>query len=169
MIAVAGMVPARWSTVFHLDAPVAELLVRASILYLVLVVVFRAGLRRDLGRLRVADLLMIFLTATAVRQALTGPYYSIADGLITLGTLLVWDLALDYAAYRWTPVHRLLSPDPRVIVSDGRIRPRNAQRALLTRADIMQELRQQGISSLRDVHRLYLEPDGKLSVIKRES
>ena len=52
-----------------------------------------------------------------------------------------------------------------LIVRNGRAVLKNMQAELLSMEDLQGQLRQQGIESVREVKRAYLESDGQLSVI----
>ncbi|MND06185.1 hypothetical protein D3C83_274220 [compost metagenome] len=53
-------------------------------------------------------------------------------------------------------------------MEDGRVNRRNLRKEMLTLDDLRSYLREQGIEDVSEVRRCYLEPDGHLSVIKRE-
>jgi uncharacterized membrane protein YcaP (DUF421 family) len=63
----------------------------------------------------------------------------------------------------------MLDGEPRVIVRNGQIVQENLHRDRLTRAEILSEMRLAGIGRLTDVAWAILEPQGKMSFIKRES
>jgi uncharacterized membrane protein YcaP (DUF421 family) len=65
-------------------------------------------------------------------------------------------------------VHWLLHPPRLVLVQHGRVHHRNLRSQMLTRADLMEQLRQHGIEDLERVKQCSLESDGHLSVIKYE-
>ena len=60
-------------------------------------------------------------------------------------------------------------PEPRVIVRDGQVVQENLHRDRLTHSEIQSEMRLAGIAHLSDVAWAILEPQGKMSFIKRES
>jgi len=60
---------------------------------------------------------------------------------------------------------RLIEPPTLLIVRNGRAVLKNMQAELLSMEDLQSQLRQQGIESMREVKRAYLESDGQLSVI----
>ena len=64
-----------WNAVFAVKVPVVELVVRASVMYLFLFVLFRFGLRRDIGALGLADVLVLVIIADASQNAMAGPVH----------------------------------------------------------------------------------------------
>ena len=157
--------PEAWAPILVPGAPIAELVVRVSAIYLFLWAFLRAVPTRQLGRFGVTDLLVLLLLAASVRMGLTGPNFTVGDAMISATVLLAWDQALNAVAYRVRPLRSLMRQDPIPIVEDGVVNRRHARRELLTEADIMEKLREHGIDSLDRVKRAYVEPDGRISVI----
>lgn len=156
--------PESWGQVLIPQAPVAELVVRGTVIYWFLFVVLRAGGRRLLGRFAMSDILAMLILAVAVRQGLTGSYDSVGDALISGAVILAWDLAIDEMAFRWGPFQKLLRYPPQTIIREGRLIVENARANLLTRTEVMEKLRDAGVASLDQVRAAYLEPDGSFNV-----
>ena len=151
---------------FRVTVNPLELVVRGTIIFVGLVLLFRFALRRDLGQLGVADMLFIVLIADASQNAMAGEYRTIADGLVLLGTLASWNVALDWATFRWRWVQRLLEPPTVELVRDGKILRRNLRREWVTVDELMGKLRERGIADVAAVKLAVLEADGQLSVLK---
>jgi uncharacterized membrane protein YcaP (DUF421 family) len=62
----------------------------------------------------------------------------------------------------------MLHPAPLLLVKEGLVQRRNLRSELLTLEDLREQLREQGIESVDQVKRCFLEADGHLSVIKQE-
>lgn len=151
---------------FRFSVDPLELVVRGSVVYLGLVLLFRFALRRDLGQLGVADMLFIVLIADASQNGMAGEYRTLADGAVLLGTLAFWNVALDWATFRWRWVQRLLEPPTVELVRDGKINRRNLRREWVTMDELMGKLRERGIADVAAVKLALLEADGELSVLK---
>jgi uncharacterized membrane protein YcaP (DUF421 family) len=80
----------------------------------------------------------------------------------------VWDFALDWLAYHSRVAYWMLHPPPLVLIKSGRIHWRNLRSQLITRADLLQQLREQGVEDVRQVKRCCLESDGQMSVIRED-
>jgi uncharacterized membrane protein YcaP (DUF421 family) len=144
-----------------------ELILRGSVMYLFILAVMRL-FRREAGALSIADLLVIVLVADAAQDAMTGTYRSLPEGLVLVGTIFAWNYLLDWLGFRYRWAHRLLHPAPLLLVEDGRINRRNLRAELLTMEELLSHLREDGVEDVSEVRRCYLEPDGHLSVIRRE-
>ena len=162
-----GFVPLDWRVMFVPTGNPAELVVRASFMYLLILAGFRI-FRRDAGSLSVSDLLVVVLIADAAQNGLAGEYTSLTEGAIVVATIFGWNYVLDWLGYRSAFVRWLLNPPPLLLVSNGQILQRNLRRELITRDDLMEQLREHGVEHVRDVRKCFLESDGTMSVIRKD-
>jgi uncharacterized membrane protein YcaP (DUF421 family) len=157
-----------WDALFGVHVPVLELIVRGSCVYWFLFLAFRFLLRRDVGALGVADILLLVIVADASQNAMAGEYKSISEGALLLATIFGWNVFIDHMAFRFRWFERFARPRPRELVRDGRLLERNLARERMTRSELEEKLREHGTLQLSDVRRAYLESDGKVSVITAE-
>ncbi|MDM0000600.1 DUF421 domain-containing protein [Variovorax sp. J22P240] len=151
---------------FAREFPVWHMVVRGTVVYWFLLLVFRFVLRRDVGSMGVADLLFVVLVADAASNAMQGEYKSINDGLVLLATLVAWNFVLDWLSYRFAAVARFLEPQPEVLVRHGRVVRKAMKREMITMEELEGKLREAGVEALSEVRIARLEGDGKLSVFK---
>jgi uncharacterized membrane protein YcaP (DUF421 family) len=152
--------------IFGLSMNPLELVLRGTLFYFGLVLLFRFLLRRDLGELGVADVLFVALLADAAQNGMAGEYRTVTDGAILLATLGGWNAALNYATYRWRAARRLFEAPTVELVRDGRILRRNLRREWMTVEELMGKLREEGIGDVSEVKLAVLEADGELSVLR---
>src|SRR5262245_66619458 len=88
-----------WHEMLVPAANPVELVIRASVMYLLILADFRV-FRRDAGSLSVSDLLVVVLIADAAQNGMAGGYRSLTEGVIVVGTILGWNYALDWLAFR---------------------------------------------------------------------
>ena len=162
MTLLAGVDPAE---LFGLSTPFFEIIVRGSVVYWFLFVIFRFVIRRDVGAVGLADVLIIVLVADASQNAMAGEYTSITDGLILIGTLIGWNLLLDWLAFRFRRVRRFAEPASLLLVLNGRMLPKNMRKEFITEEELWIQLRKHGVQRLDQVRAVYLEPEGDFSVI----
>ncbi|MBI1890080.1 MAG: DUF421 domain-containing protein [Burkholderiales bacterium] len=155
-----------WRTLFGLSLPLAEIVVRGSVFYWFLFFLFRFIVRRDVGSVGIADILIIVIVADASQNALAGEYRSITDGMVLVGTLIFWNVALDWLSFRFPAIRRFAEPPPLVLIKDGRLNYRNMRRELITESELWSLLREKEVESIEQVKRAFLEADGQISVIK---
>jgi uncharacterized membrane protein YcaP (DUF421 family) len=157
-----------WRSIFLPSVSVAEIFLRGTIVYLFLFFILRM-LRREAGAIGISDLLLVVLIADAAQNAMSSDYKSVTDGLILVGTIAFWDYFLDWMGYRFPSVRRLLRPSPLLLIKNGRMQRRNMRREMITEDELMGQLRERGIERMEEVKKAYLEGDGRISVITRDS
>lgn len=157
-----------WAAIFALDTPVFEIVVRGTAMYWFLFCIFRFVIRRDVGAVGIADLLILVIVADAAQNAMAGEYTSVSDGMVLVSTLIGWNVALDWASFRFPAFRRLAEPAPLALIRDGRMLVRNMRKEFITEDEMWAKLREAGIDSLDQVSHAYMEADGQISVIKKE-
>ncbi len=145
-----------------------EMVLRGTVTYLSLFLLMRFVLKREAGSIGTADLLMIVVIADAAQNALAGKYESITDGLILVVTIIFWNYAIDFAIFHSAFMRRLLQNKPLLLVKDGQMFHRNMRKELITKEELITELREQGIEDVAEVKEARIEEDGHISVIKKE-
>lgn len=161
------MLQVDWRAMFVPTGSLVELALRASLMYLLILAGFRL-FRRDAGSLSVSDLLVVVLIADAAQNGMAGEYRSITEGTVVVATIFAWNYALDWLAYRSRVAHWLLHPPPLVLIRNGHVQWRNLRAQFITRDDLLQQLRQQGVDAIDQVKQCCLESDGRMSVIRAD-
>lgn len=157
-----------WGTIFELTVDPAELVVRGTVMYWFLFLLLRFVLRRDIGSIGVADVLLLVVIADAAQNAMSGGYESVTDGIVLVATIAAWNWLLDVAAYRFPGFRRLMEAQPLPLVQQGKLLHRNLRREFITTDELMAKLREQGVDKLEDVKAATMESDGEISVVKRK-
>jgi uncharacterized membrane protein YcaP (DUF421 family) len=155
-----------WADLFSLSLPLAEIMIRGTAIYWFLFLIFRFVVRRDIGSVGIADILILVIVADASQNAMAGEGDSIADGFVLVATLIFWNVLLDFLSYRFAAFRRFSEPAPLCLVKRGEMIRRNMRRELITEDELMQKLREQGIESMQQVKHVYLESNGAFSVVK---
>lgn len=162
------MPPINWPGLVSFTTSPLELIIRGTIIYWFLLLVFRSVLKRDVGSVGIADVLVLVLVADAAQNAMSAEYRSVAEGLVLVSTILGWDLLFDYLTFRFRPMRRLLQPRELCLVRDGRIIYRNLRRELISVDELLAKLREGGAETVEEVKVAYMESDGSVSVIRKD-
>jgi uncharacterized membrane protein YcaP (DUF421 family) len=151
---------------FDIHVPVAELILRGTLVYWLLFLIFRVVLRRDVGAVGIADILLLVIVADAAQNAMSGGYDTFAEGAILVGTIVGWNWLLDFLAFHFLLVRRFATPSRLTLVTRGVPNLRNLRREFISLSELQEKLREQGIEDVREVKVAYLEGDGQISVIR---
>jgi uncharacterized membrane protein YcaP (DUF421 family) len=155
-----------WGWLIDFKVPAWELVLRGSVMYWLLFLVFRVLLRRDVGSVGVADVLFIVLVADASQNAMTGGYASVAEGAVLIATLVAWNLLFDWAAFRFPRLYRLIEPRPLLVIRHGRLQHKHLREQMITVAELRSQLRKHGVESFDEVKAAWFESNGDFSVLK---
>lgn len=153
---------------FELSIPPLEIFLRGSVTFVALLVMGRVVGQREPGGLGITDLLVVVLVAEAAAPGLQGDASSVTDGILLVATILFWNVAFDAIAYRWPRLGRLIKAQPRLLIKDGEVNPKVVRRELMSRDEVLSQLRLHGIEDPAEVERAYIEPNGMISVVHRD-
>jgi uncharacterized membrane protein YcaP (DUF421 family) len=157
-----------WGEMFRPSTPIAEIVVRGTVMFLAIFAMMRVAGQRESGVHSLTDLLVVVLVAEAAAHGMAGEARGIADSVLLIATILGWSVALDAVAYRWPLLAPVLKSRARPLIVDGRVNHRALRREFMQREELMAELRLHGVTDVKDVARAYLEANGMVSVIRAD-
>jgi uncharacterized membrane protein YcaP (DUF421 family) len=146
-----------------------DLVLRATALYIFVVVLMRIIGRRELSTLSPVDLVLLIVLGDALQQGLTQDDYSITGAVIVVTTIGVLQVIASYLTFRSRRMKKLLEGEPIVLIEDGKLIERNLRRERLRPEDVAEEMRIEGIANFADVRWGILESNGQFSFIKNET
>ncbi|MBC8024603.1 MAG: DUF421 domain-containing protein [Steroidobacteraceae bacterium] len=152
--------------IFDIRVPIAELVLRGTLVYWTLFLIFRFILRRDVGAVGIADILLLVIIADAAQNAMSGGYSTYSEGAILILTIVAWNWLLDWASFRFPALRRFSQPERLTLIRKGVAQRRNLRREFITMDELNEKLREHGIENIQDVKAAYLEGDGEISVIR---
>jgi|SRR4051794_30265807 uncharacterized membrane protein YcaP (DUF421 family) len=82
---------------------------------------------------------------------------------------LCWAFVLDRLSNRFPVFRHLLSPQPLLLVKNGKTIHRHLRREFITEDELRVEIRQQEIEHQAEVKAAYLESKGPVSVMKENA
>ena len=105
---------------FDLAMPWWEFILRAVVVYVVVLGMVRLSGKRALGQVTPFDVLLIVLLGNAVQNALLGTDTSLAGGLLLAATLILLNYGVGWITARSRRMERLIEGEPVVIARNGR-------------------------------------------------
>ncbi|WP_294394908.1 YetF domain-containing protein [uncultured Sphingomonas sp.] len=156
-----------WQNMFSPTISIGEVMLRASIMYLFLFATMRLLLKREGGTVNIADLLVVVAIVDGAQPAFSGDAQSITESAIFVLTVVAWAYALNWVSYHVPALKFLTAAPPTTLVKDGMMCRANMRRALMTREELEQQLREQGVDGIAKVKLAVMEGDGEISVIER--
>jgi uncharacterized membrane protein YcaP (DUF421 family) len=146
-----------------------DIVLRAVILYIFILVLTRAVGRRELNTLEPFDLILLVTIGDLVQQGVTQNDFSITGAILAVGTIGVLTVFFSYLPWRFQVLRPVLEGVPSIVVEDGNVIEKNLRRHRLTKEEIAASARSNNIAKLDDVRWAVLETNGQLTFIKKQS
>ncbi len=156
-----------WGAIFGVETSPLELIVRGSAMYLFLFVIFRVVIRRRVGSVGMADILILVIVADAAQNGMAGEYRTVTEGAILISTIIAWSVLADFLTYKSPTLQKLLEPPPLLLIENGRVNRRNLRHEFLSEDELKAKLREHGVTDYAQVEKAFLESEGEVSVIKK--
>jgi uncharacterized membrane protein YcaP (DUF421 family) len=151
------------------ELPVGEKILRALIIYLFLLLVFRFLGRHQVGQMTPFDLVVLLILSNVLQNAMIDPDNSVSGCLIGACTVL----AANWIISRWAAAsprfERAVEGVPTMLVHRGQIVEKNLRHECISREELMSNLRSQGVFHVSEIHAAILEVSGRISVLKEEA
>ncbi len=144
-----------------------DIVLRASAIFVLLVIVTRVTGRRELAQMEPFDLILLVVLGDIIQQAVTQQDTSITGAALAVSTLALLTVAVSYVSFRFRRVRPLLEGEPIVLVEDGRPIEANLRRERITHQELAAQARLQQLASIEDVRFAVLETSGRISFIPR--
>ena len=156
------------TNLFELSMDPVELVLRGTLMYWFLFLLFRFVLRRDVGSIGIADMLVLVLIADASQNAMSGGYETVADGVVLVSTIAAWNWLFDFVTYRFPAVRQLIQAKPLRLIENGKVLRRNLRKEMITQEELMAALRGEGVEQIDQVRLATMESDGEITVVRKE-
>ena len=156
------------SDLFALAMPWWEFVLRAVVVYVVVLVMVRVAGKRTLGQFTPFDMLLLVLLGNAVQNALLGQDTSLGGGLLLAATLIALNYFVGWITTRSPAVERVIEGEPVVLARHGHVLQKVLQRELVSKADFAKAMRDAGCDDVDDVDLALLETNGHITIILKK-
>ncbi|WP_299345239.1 YetF domain-containing protein [uncultured Pseudoxanthomonas sp.] len=154
-------------SLFDLGMPWWEFVLRATAVYVVVLVMVRLSGKRTVGQFTPFDLLVVVLLGTAVQNSLIGEDTSLLGGLILAATLLGLNWGVGKLSSRSRRFDEWVEGKPVILVRHGHLFRDELARQSLSERDFAIARRSAGYATLSDIALAVLESSGEITFIRR--
>jgi uncharacterized membrane protein YcaP (DUF421 family) len=144
-----------------------DIVVRATIAFLFILLLTRIVGRRELNTLEPFDLILLVTIGDLVQQGVTQNDFSITGMTLAVGTIAVLTVLFSYLSWRFQALRPVLEGQPMILIEDGNVIEKNLRRNRLTQEEVAAEARNQQIDSFDRIRWAVLETSGKISFIEK--
>lgn len=140
---------------------------RASFVYLFLLVVVRLLGKREIGNHSAFDLVVALILGEVVDEIIYGDV-TVLQGVIAIVVVAIWHVVNSWASFKSEIIEKLTGAPPTVVVKNGQIQRKNLAKERMNEGELFSELRMMGVDDVKEVKQATLEPNGKISVIQED-
>ncbi len=145
-------------------------IVRALIVYVVLMVLFRIGGKRSLAQITTFDFVLLLIISEAVQQALIANDNSMMNALLLVLTFFVADIGMSLLKGKSATFEKLVDDVPLILVEDGKPIRERMRKERVDENDILASARMtQGLERMDQIKYAVLERSGGISIIPKEA
>ena len=143
-----------------------ESVIRAVVVYLFLLLVFRLSGKRTLSEATSFDLVLLLIISETTQQAMVGNDHSMTNGVILILTLVGTDILLSLLKQWFPAVDKWVDGVPLIVVRDGKLMQDRMNRERVDENDILEAAREQGgLERIDQIRYAVLERSGQISIV----
>jgi uncharacterized membrane protein YcaP (DUF421 family) len=155
-------------SMFHLQLPVLEKVLRPVMVYLFLVIFLRLFGKRELAQLNPFDLVVLLCLSNTVQNSIIGDDNTVSGGVIGVFSLLTVNWLLTRVLFRLPKLNDALEGSETVLIRYGEVDRAAMKKEVLTEVELKTVLHKQGLSDYSEVEKCVLEPSGNFYVEPRD-
>lgn len=151
-------------SMFHLQVPMLEKILRPIIVYFFLIFLLRIFGKRELAQLNPFDLVVLLSLSNVVQNALIGNDNSVTGGIVGALSLLTINWLVVRFLYSSPKANRLVEGTEQVLVLNGVVDHEALRHELLTERELLAVIHRQGFDDFESVKKCVLEPNGSFYI-----
>ena len=133
--------------------------------YLFLIIAIRLFGKKELAQLSVFDLVFILLISNVVQNAMTGPDTTLSGGLVGAAALFIVNYLLKFLEFRFPIFSKAIQGEAVMLIFKGTVNRKNLEKAKITMDELIEAIREHGVTTIEEVDLAVFEVDGNISVL----
>ncbi|TCT16074.1 uncharacterized membrane protein YcaP (DUF421 family) [Natranaerovirga pectinivora] len=146
---------------------IVTILMRTVIMFVVVLFVFRLLGKKEFGELTIIDFAVSLMIAELAVIAIEDLEVSLIRGISPILLLGFLQLSLESIELKSQAFRDIVEGRPVMIIEEGKLNQHNMKKNKYDLDDMLFQLREQGISDIREVEYAVLERSGNLSIFKK--
>ncbi len=145
------------------------LIIRATVIYLLVLLVFRLMGKRQIGQMQPFELVLTLIIADLATIPMTEAAVPIMHGVVPLLTLVVVHYFLTIISMKSTKVSQFISGKPVIIVNPNGVDFKALQKLDVTMDDLFEAMRALGYFDLQEIQYAIMETNGSISILPKSA
>lgn len=143
--------------------------IRASAVYLFLLLVFRLAGNRSVAQITVFDFVLLLIISEAIQQAMITDDRSITNAFLIVITLVGIDIMMSLWKQRSRRIENILDGLPLLIIEDGKLHADRMRKERVDEDDVLAAARHlHGIERLDQIKHAIVEASGGITIVPRK-
>ena len=155
-----------FANLIDLNLPVLNLIVRATIVYLAILLLMRISGKRQMAQMNTTEFVAILLISNAVQNSMNGGDNSLGGGLILAVTLIAISTLISVLTFKSRMFSAVFEGTPTLLIHKGKMVRQHMIKERLNERDLRILLRKQGVHTVHEIETAILEADGTLSITR---
>jgi uncharacterized membrane protein YcaP (DUF421 family) len=155
-------------SMFHMQLPLLEKILRPVIVYLCLILFLRIFGKRELAQLNPFDLVVLLCLSNTVQNSIIGEDNSVSGGIVGVLSLLTINWLLTRVLYKMPKLNKALEGSETVLIRHGEVDWEAAKKEALSELELKTVIHKQGLSDFSQVERCVLEPSGNFFIEQKD-
>ena len=138
---------------------------RTVILYFLIMIGLRIMGKRQIGELEPSELVLTMMISDLAAVPMQDFGIPLLSGVIPILTLMALSMLLSQLSLQNLRFRALVCGTPAILIRNGQLQQETMRKNRYTLDELLEELREQGVSNIQDVKYAVLENSGQLSVL----
>lgn len=146
-----------------------ESVLRATAVYLMLLLVFRVSGNRSIGQITAFDFILLLIISEAIQEAMITKDYSVTNAFLVVVTLVGIDIMMSLWKQKSERVAKILDGVPILVVEDGKPHEDRMRMERVDESDILAAAREnQGIERMDQIKHVIVEANGGITIVPKK-
>lgn len=142
-------------------------LIRAIILYFVVMFIMRIMGKRQIGQLQPFELVIALMVSELAATPMQNTSIPLFHGIIPIITLLVLQVLISTLQLKSEAARLIFCGKPSILIEKGKVNIKELKNNRLNLNDLLEELRLKNYYNLKDIEYAILETGGQISIIPK--
>ena len=142
-------------------------LIRAILMYGIILLSMKLMGKRQMGQMQVSEFITAIILSELAALPISDRTVPLAYCLVPLIVIISVEVILSFISLKSSAAQKFLESEPTVIVDKGKLNQKSLEETRITLRELLVELRIAGLGSISEAEYVYLEPNGKFSVIPK--
>lgn len=146
----------------------ATVLLRATVIYISLILSLRLTGKRQIGELQISELIITFMISELASTPIQDLSIPISYSILPIILLLCYEIIISFSITKSKILKKVFTGNPTIIIKKGKLNQGELAKSRIGISEFLGELRAKDVSDISTVDYAILEQNGKLSVFLKD-